>query len=70
MTEQLVISIVTFNIMKSIEILSLKVTIHLVTECKQLKLKSSDGKFYKTDVAKTEQIFRLIQSIQHKQSAI
>lgn len=29
----------------------------------QLKLKSSDGKFYKTDVADTEQLFRLIQSI-------
>jgi len=29
----------------------------------QLKMQSSDGKFYKTDVADTEQIFRLIQSI-------
>jgi hypothetical protein len=29
----------------------------------QLKMRSSDGKFYKTDVADTEQIFRLIQSI-------
>jgi len=29
----------------------------------QLKLQSSDGKFYKTDVADTEQLFRLIQSI-------
>ena len=27
----------------------------------QLKMQSSDGKFYKTDVADTEQIFRLIQ---------
>jgi hypothetical protein len=35
----------------------------LVTVCNQLKLKSSDGKFYKTDVADTEQLFRLIQSI-------
>lgn len=26
-------------------------------------MQSSDGKFYKTDVADTEQIFRLIQSI-------
>lgn len=34
-----------------------------VTNCNQLKLKSSDGKFYKTDVADTEQLFRLIQSI-------
>ena len=29
----------------------------------QLKMKSSDGKYYKTDVANTEQLFRLIQSI-------
>ena len=29
----------------------------------QLKLKSADGKEYKTDVADTEQLFRLIQSI-------
>ncbi len=29
----------------------------------QLKLKTSDGKSYKTDVADTEQLFRLIQSI-------
>ncbi|MBI2258610.1 MAG: Bro-N domain-containing protein [Flavobacteriia bacterium] len=29
----------------------------------QLKVQSSDGKYYKTDVANTEQIFRLIQSI-------
>ncbi len=29
----------------------------------QLKMPSSDGKYYKTDVADTEQIFRLIQSI-------
>ncbi len=29
----------------------------------QLKIKSTDGKFYKTDVADTEQLFRLIQSI-------
>lgn len=35
----------------------------LTTNCSQLKLKSSDGKFYKTDVADTEQLFRLIQSI-------
>lgn len=35
----------------------------LVTNCRQLKLQASDGKFYKTDVATTEQLFRLIQSI-------
>jgi hypothetical protein len=29
----------------------------------QLKIMSTDGKFYKTDVADTEQLFRLIQSI-------
>lgn len=29
----------------------------------QLKMQSSDGKFYKTDVADIEQLFRLIQSI-------
>ncbi|MEG0693623.1 MAG: Bro-N domain-containing protein [Oscillospiraceae bacterium] len=35
----------------------------LVTNCNQLKLMSSDGKYYKTDVADTEYILRLIQSI-------
>ena len=34
-----------------------------VTNCNQLKMLSSDGKKYKTDVADTEQLFRLIQSI-------
>lgn len=34
-----------------------------VTNCNQLKLQSSDGKFYLTDVANTEQILRLVQSI-------
>jgi hypothetical protein len=34
-----------------------------VTNCNQLKLLSSDGKYYKTDVADAEQLFRLIQSI-------
>ena len=34
-----------------------------VTNCNQLKMLSSDGKYYKTDVADTEQLFRLIQSI-------
>lgn len=29
----------------------------------QLKMQSSDGKFYKTDVADTEQLFRIIQSV-------
>lgn len=35
----------------------------LLTNCKQLKMESSDGKFYKTDVANTEQLLRIIQSI-------
>lgn len=35
----------------------------LITNCNQLKMQSGDGKFYKTDVADTEQLFRLIQSI-------
>ena len=34
-----------------------------VTLCNQLKLKSDDGKLYKTDVGNVEQIFRIIQSI-------
>ncbi len=34
-----------------------------VTNCNQLKLHASDGKLYKTDVADTEGIFRIIQSI-------
>ena len=35
----------------------------LSQELGQLKLQSEDGKFYNTDVANTEQLFRLIQSI-------
>jgi len=35
----------------------------LATNCSQLKMKASDGKFYLTDVADSEQLFRLIQSI-------
>ncbi len=34
-----------------------------VTNCNQLKLLSSDGKRYLTDVADQEQLFRIIQSI-------
>lgn len=34
-----------------------------VTNCNQLKMQSADGKFYKTDVADVEQLFRLIQSV-------
>lgn len=35
----------------------------LATNCSQLKMKSADGKYYKTDVADTEQLLRLIQSV-------
>lgn len=35
----------------------------LVTNCHQLKLLSSDGKRYSTDVADTEQLLRIIQSV-------
>ena len=35
----------------------------MATNCSQLKLPASDGKSYLTDVADTEQVFRLIQSI-------
>jgi len=39
-----------------------------VTNCHQLKLPSSDGKTYKTDVADLEGIFRIIQSIPSKKA--
>jgi len=35
----------------------------LTTNCSQLKMQAADGKHYLTDVADTEQLFRLIQSI-------
>jgi DNA-damage-inducible protein D len=35
----------------------------LTTNCSQLKMQATDGKFYKTDSANTEQLLRLIQSI-------
>src|SRR3989344_1375388 len=35
----------------------------VVTFCHGLKLEASDGKFYKTDVANTETLLRLIQSV-------
>jgi len=37
--------------------------IELSTLCRQLKMKSSDGKLYLTDCANTESVFRIIQSI-------
>ena len=39
-----------------------------VTNCNQLKMLASDGKYYKTDVADVEQLFRLIQSIPSKKA--
>ena len=38
----------------------------LVTNCNQLKLKSSDGKYYNTDVVDIEGMFRIIESIPSK----
>ena len=35
----------------------------LLTNCKQLKMKVSDGKKHMTDVANTQQLLRIIQSI-------
>ena len=37
-----------------------------VTSCNQLKLKSSDGKYYNTDVVDIEGMFRIIESIPSK----
>jgi len=39
-----------------------------VTKCNQLKLLSTDGKMRQTDVADTEQILRLVQSIPSKKA--
>jgi len=39
-----------------------------VTNCNQLKLISADGKMRLTDVADTEQILRLVQSIPSKKA--
>ena len=40
----------------------------LTTICSQLKMQSADGKFYKTDVANTQGILRIIQSIPSKKA--
>jgi hypothetical protein len=40
----------------------------VVTKCNQLKMQASDGKFYKTDAADVETIFRLIQSVPSKKA--
>ena len=42
--------------------------IELPTFCRQLKLPSADGKYYKTDCANTENMFRIIQSIPSKKA--
>jgi len=42
--------------------------IQLLTICLQLKLPSSDGKYYNTDCVNTENAFRLIQSIPSKKA--
>ena len=39
-----------------------------VTNCNQLKMKSADGKMRLTDVANTEQLLRIIQSIPSKKA--
>ena len=40
----------------------------MLTNCKQLKLQAADGKQYLTDVADTEQLLRIIQSIPSKKA--
>ena len=40
----------------------------LLTNCQQLKLKAADGKKYLTDIADTEQVLRLVQSIPSKKA--
>ncbi|MBU0628580.1 MAG: Bro-N domain-containing protein [Nanoarchaeota archaeon] len=42
--------------------------IELSTFCRQLKLPSNDGKYYTTDCANTESLFRIIQSIPSKKA--
>ncbi len=40
----------------------------LLTNCQQLKMLSADGKRYNTDVANTEQLLRIIQSVPSKKA--
>ena len=42
--------------------------VELSTNCRQLRLPSSDGKFYATDCANTKSLFRIIQSIPSKKA--
>src|SRR3990167_5655986 len=39
-----------------------------VTKCDKLKMRASDGKFYKTDVANVESLLRIIQSVSSKKA--
>ena len=41
----------------------------MVTNCNQLKMNSADGKLRLTDVANTEQLLRIIQSIPSKKQS-
>ena len=41
-----------------------------VTNCHQLKFKSSDGKYYKTDVVDIEGMFRIIESVPSKNTIV
>lgn len=41
-----------------------------VTNCNQLKLKASDGKYYNTDVVDIEGMFRIIESIPSKNAMV
>lgn len=41
-----------------------------VTNCNQLKLKASDGKYYNTDVVDIERMFRIIESIPSKNAEV
>ena len=43
--------------------------IELSKFCRQLKLPSTDGKYYETDCSNTESLFRLIQSIPSKKTS-
>lgn len=40
----------------------------IVTECDKLKLRSADGKFYKTDAANVKTILRLVQTVPSKKA--
>ena len=54
-----------WNMLKSRE---LEHGVELYTNCVQLKLVASDGKYYATDCATTKDMFRIIQSIPSKKA--